>query len=153
MGTPAVDSGSSTTNTSTTNTTGSSSVLDKDSFLKLLVAQLTNQDPTSPMDTSQFVSQMATFTTLEQTQNMSDAIDKLVQTQSDQSFSEQASLIGKQIQWDKTDTDDDGNEKTTSMTGIVKAVSMKDGSVSYLTEDGNEVDPSSITKISEAEEG
>jgi flagellar basal-body rod modification protein FlgD len=45
-------------------------VVDKDGFLKLLIAQMRNQDPLSPMDNTQFLSQMAQFSTLEQLQNM-----------------------------------------------------------------------------------
>ncbi|MCO7174694.1 flagellar hook capping FlgD N-terminal domain-containing protein [Sporolactobacillus kofuensis] len=139
---------SATTNTSTTSTNNANSALDKDSFLKLLVAQLTNQDPTSPMDSGQFVSQMADFTTLEQTQNMSNAIDKLVASQSNQSLSEQASMIGKQISWTDTATDSNGNSLTNILSGIVKSVTLKDGSVSYVTDHGESVDPSTITEVS-----
>ncbi|MFT8362604.1 MAG: flagellar hook capping FlgD N-terminal domain-containing protein [Sporolactobacillus sp.] len=136
-------SGTATTASSTTGTT----TLDKDSFLKLLVAQLTHQDPTSPMDTSQFMSQMASFTTLEQTQNMSDAMDKLVSAQSENSLSTEASLIGKQITWTATATDSSGTTTTTSETGIVKAVASKDGNISYVTTSGETVDPSTVTQL------
>ncbi|MFX3618463.1 MAG: flagellar hook capping FlgD N-terminal domain-containing protein [Sporolactobacillus sp.] len=135
-----------TTNSSSASKTGTTA-LDKDSFLKLLVAQLTHQDPTSPMDSGQFVSQMADFTTLEQTQNMSDAINKLVQTQSDSSLSAEADMIGKKITWDDTETGSDGKQSTTSKTGVVQAVAAKDGSVSYVTADGDTVDPSTVTQI------
>jgi flagellar basal-body rod modification protein FlgD len=148
MSIPGTTGTTATTNNSTTSTSSSNGALDKDSFLKLLVAQLTNQDPTSPMDSEQFVSQMAEFTTLEQTQNMSNAIDKLVTTQSNQSLSQQASMIGKQISWTESDTDDSGNTVTNTFSGIVKSVTLKDGTVAYITEDGDKVDPSSITEVS-----
>ncbi|SFG01728.1 flagellar hook capping FlgD N-terminal domain-containing protein [Sporolactobacillus nakayamae] len=147
-----VNSGSTATNSSTSSTSSVNSALDKNSFLKLLIAQLTNQDPTSPMDSAQFVSQMADFTTLEQTQNMSNAIDKLVASQSDQSLSEQASMIGKQISWSETSTDSNGTSNTHSISGVVQAVSLKDGAVTYQTDNGYEVDPSSISEISNSEE-
>ena len=50
--------------------TATSSMLDKDSFLKLLVAQLQHQDPTSPQDSSQWTAQMAQFSTVEQLTNL-----------------------------------------------------------------------------------
>ncbi|MFT8390936.1 MAG: flagellar hook capping FlgD N-terminal domain-containing protein [Sporolactobacillus sp.] len=135
----------SATTANSSSTTGT--MLDKDAFLQLLVAQLTHQDPTSPMDTSQFMSQMASFTTLEQTQNMSDAMDKLVSAQSENSLSTEASLIGKQITWTATATDSSGTTTTTSETGIVKAVASKDGNISYVTTSGETVDPSTVTQI------
>jgi flagellar basal-body rod modification protein FlgD len=60
---------------SAANTTGSSqsSLASQTTFLQLLVAQLKNQDPQNPADGTQFVTQLAQFTTLEQeTQSRSD---------------------------------------------------------------------------------
>jgi flagellar hook assembly protein FlgD len=48
-----------------------SSAVTKDMFLKLLVAQIKNQDPLNPSDGAQFVAQLAQFTQLEQTLGMS----------------------------------------------------------------------------------
>src|SRR3954454_14470815 len=50
--------------------TSSSSMMDKDTFLKLLVAQLQHQDPTSPADSTQWTAQMAQFSTVEQLTNL-----------------------------------------------------------------------------------
>ncbi|WP_258921671.1 flagellar hook capping FlgD N-terminal domain-containing protein [Heyndrickxia coagulans] len=64
-------------NTASGTRTGSKT-LDKNAFLKILIAQLQNQDPTNPMDDTQFVSQMAQFSSLEQMTNLKDDIDNLI---------------------------------------------------------------------------
>src|SRR3954447_10930611 len=53
-----------------TNVQNEKAMLDKDGFLKMLVAQMTQQDPTSPMDAAQQTQQMASFTMVEQITNM-----------------------------------------------------------------------------------
>lgn len=49
----------------------------KDEFLKLLLTQLSHQDPTAPMDNNEFVAQMAQFSSLEQIHNMSEGFNKM----------------------------------------------------------------------------
>ena len=55
----------------------SSSDASKDEFLKLLVAQLQNQDPMNPVDNQQFLSQLATFSSLEQLISINNGIGEL----------------------------------------------------------------------------
>lgn len=58
---------------------GTSSELGKDAFLQLLVTQLENQDPLEPMDDTEFVSQLAEFSNLEQLTDISDGVGTLVE--------------------------------------------------------------------------
>lgn len=56
--------------TSMQNAPEPANVLGQDAFLKLLVAQIQNQDPMNPMDDRDFIAQLAQFSTLTQTQNL-----------------------------------------------------------------------------------
>ena len=69
-----VESASSVSVSGSKNATGGNT-MDKDAFLRLLVAQLKHQDPLEPQTNTEFVSQFATFSSLEQMQNMSSTIE------------------------------------------------------------------------------
>lgn len=90
-----------TTTTGTTSGTPASTVMGKDDFLKLLVAQLKNQDPMSPMDGTQFAAQLAQFSTVEQLIDMNTKMDTqntaLSQAQLSQQASFATSLIGRDV--------------------------------------------------------
>lgn len=66
---------SSDTNTSSTNATAPNA--DYNTFIKLLVAQMKNQDPTKPMDSTEFVSQLASFSAVEQQTQTNTKLDKM----------------------------------------------------------------------------
>ncbi|MGB9804764.1 MAG: flagellar hook capping FlgD N-terminal domain-containing protein [Desulfofundulus sp.] len=68
--------------------------LDKDAFLQVLVAQLRYQNPMSPMDQDQFMSQMTQITALEQIMNLNKSMETLLQTEE---LSLAANLVGKQV--------------------------------------------------------
>lgn len=88
-----------TVNTSVTQTTKTeTSVLDKDDFLKLFVAQLQAQDPLDPMDPTEFTTQLAEFTSLEQLYNVNTNLSTLLTTQATTNNFLANDLLGKTIQ-------------------------------------------------------
>jgi len=76
------NSASSTATEATAGLTGAAQKMGKNEFLKLLVAQLQNQDPLKPQDNSAFVAELAQFSNLEQTIGINERLDALqVQSQ------------------------------------------------------------------------
>lgn len=98
--------------TLTVNGRKASQELGKDDFLKLLMAQLTHQDPTEPMDNSQFIAQMAQFSSLEQMYNVSNGFTKMAQVMQS---SEAAGTLGKVV-----DLDVEGEKVTGVVEGFTR---------------------------------
>lgn len=69
--------------------------MDKDDFLKILITQLTTQDPSQPLQDKDFIAQMAQFSSLEQMTNMANSFGKV---QSVISASQALSTIGKNVE-------------------------------------------------------
>jgi flagellar basal-body rod modification protein FlgD len=114
--------------------------LGKSDFLKLLMAQLSNQDPMKPMDDSQMIAQMAQFSALEETQHLSQVIQ---QTSNMSTIVQSSSLIGKYVQAGQADG--------TFVSGMVSNVNFEstDGvTTPTLTVDGKIVNYSDIRKVS-----
>lgn len=76
-------------------TKASESVLGKDDFLNLLVAQLRNQDPLKPMESTEFTAQLAQFSSLEQLYNVNDNLGTLESSQAAMHNNQAVSMIGK----------------------------------------------------------
>src|SRR5512146_3329236 len=73
--------------------------LGKDDFLKLLTAQLSNQDPLQPVDNQAFIAQLAQFSSLEQLQGVSSRLDSLLLATASSNQLEAASLVGKTVSY------------------------------------------------------
>ncbi len=88
----------------------SSSALDKDDFLELLVTQLQYQDPLDPMNDTDFVSQLAQFSSLEQLTNMTESMDTLTAATVQGSVVNAINLLGKEVraEGDSITKSDDG---------------------------------------------
>jgi len=76
--------------------TGANKEMGQEAFLKLLVAQLKNQDPLKPQDNYEFVAQLAQFSSLEQTIGINDRLDQLSLQNQGLQNSQVVSLVGKQ---------------------------------------------------------
>jgi flagellar basal-body rod modification protein FlgD len=75
----------------------SSTTMGKDDFLKMMIAQLQNQDPLIPLDGTEFTAQLAQFSSLEQLSNMNAQLETLGLYQSSLNNTQSISLIGKEI--------------------------------------------------------
>jgi len=116
-----------------------SSVLGKDDFLKILITQLQNQDPLNPMQDREFISQMATFSSLEQMANMNQSLTEFLQTERQHSIIQYSEMIGKEVEY-KTEEGEG--------TGIVKSIRFNGSDVLIELENGKEINSSTIQKIS-----
>lgn len=91
-------------------------------FLQLLVAELQHQDPTSPTDPTQYMSQLASFSTVEQQVQTNSTLDALLSAQA-------STMIGKSV------TSADG-----TISGIVVSVELSTGGGAVATlKDGSKV--------------
>ena len=70
---------------------------DKNTFLKLLVAQLTHQDPLNPTEDKEFIAQLAQFTSLEQLQGINEGVSTLNTSMQQGQLVSATSFIGKEV--------------------------------------------------------
>jgi flagellar basal-body rod modification protein FlgD len=90
----ALTGAAQTSSDGTTQSGTTSSVASQDTFLKLLVAQLQNQNPMQPDDGLQFVSEMAQFSQLEQVIGIKGDLDSLIQQATSSTGTQQSSGTG-----------------------------------------------------------
>ncbi len=108
-----ITNNTATTTTSETKNTRGSSELGQDAFLQLLVCQMQNQDPLEPTSNTEWISQMATFSQLEELQALSKT------TENSQIFS----LVGKNVMV----STEDASGNTQLKSGIVDFISLSGG--------------------------
>ncbi|MBR8651697.1 flagellar hook capping protein [Achromobacter sp. Marseille-Q0513] len=107
-------------------------------LLKVLLAQLTNQNPLKPMENQDFIGQIAQFSSLEQSRQTYAKLDQLVTLQS---TLQSVGLIGKTV---------DAQSPTGSITGTVTALSLASGTptLSIRTSSGSVVNDVSLGSVS-----
>ena len=119
----------STSDTSSSNSASSlaskKATLNYDNFLKLLIAQMKNQDPTDPMDASQQVAQLATFSQVEQSIQTNSNLETLIRNTS---LTSAAGYLGKTI------TSADG--KTS---GVIAEMKITGTGLTAITTTGKEI--------------
>ena len=107
------------TSNAATQASGSPQTVDYDAFLQLLIAQMQNQDPTNPMSETEYVAQLASFSNVEQSTQLNQKLDQLLQMSS---IDQAASFIGRTV------TSFDG-----SISGEVQEVRIRsDGAIAVL---------------------
>ena len=99
-------------------------MLGQNEFLKLLVTQMRNQDPMQPVSDTEFIAQMAQFSSLEQTKTMSADITKLRQGND---FLQATNLLGKEVRLHLGDME--------FTKGIVTDLNVKDGEARIIVGD------------------
>src|SRR3954470_16519680 len=115
------------------------SALDKDTFLKILVAQLKMQDPTKPTDSPQFMAQMAQFSTVEQLTNMAKtSTDAAASAKGDES----GGLLGRTA----TYTGSNG----LPVSGVVQHVDITKAGPTLTIDGISGIDPGALTQVAEA---
>ncbi len=109
--------------------------LGRDDFLKILLTQLTHQDPTAPLEDREFVAQMAQFSTLEQMTNMGKDFSRLAELVSG---TRALSLLGRQVELL------DGESMVTG-----RVTGVRDGENPSITVNGKEYDLERVEKVME----
>lgn len=126
------DSGS--TNSATKTSTGAPNS-DYNTFIKLLVAQMKNQDPTKPMDSTEFVSQLASFSSVEQAMQTNTKLEttnaKLDDILINGPISQAEGYVGKYIKFD--------NGKGKTVEGTVQSVSIYTDGLTARLDNGQDV--------------
>ncbi|MCY6382375.1 flagellar hook assembly protein FlgD [Hoeflea prorocentri] len=125
MAVDAVSGVSGATGSSAAATASQKAQVDYDTFLKLLVAEMQNQDPTKPMDATQYISQLASFSQVEQTIQTNQRLEQILAASS---IGQAGSMIGRTV------TSHDG-----SITGVVEKIELYDDGVVAILDTGERV--------------
>lgn len=109
--TSATDKSTNVTSSTANSSTTSATTVDYDTFLKLLVAEMKNQDPTDPTDPTEYMAQFAQFSTVEQAIQTNTKLDSLL---SASALAQADGLIGRTASFIATD----GTEVSSEIIGV-----------------------------------
>ena len=145
--------------TTTSSGKRSTSLVDKNDFLKILISQLKYQDPLEPMKPDQFLTQLSQLTQVEQLQNITDSLDNMRKATETGNLSQWINTIGKKMQVD-SNTLSKGDEvymtpqgdfdqvvlsTMNKISGEIKEITFKKGEpLVYRHEDDSDVLVSSV---------
>lgn len=142
-GTDEAKASVSATSSTSAATQSSDSLASQDVFLQLYIEQLKNQDPTSPQDTGDMVSQMAEFSSLERLTEMSSEISSMTEALVSSQALTASTLVGKSAYVEKdTATVSDGSSVSLKTTFPDDAQTVK---LTIKNEDGETVDIVTLT--------
>lgn len=131
----------------TSSTSSISSEISMDNFLTLFVTQLQNQNPLDPTDNSEFMSQLAQFSALEQEQQQTGYLSSMTNIETASLQLDQLTMASTFI--GKTITYSSDSNKDETLTGVVEGVKLeKDGTVSFIIQ-GESVSISNLIEVSE----
>ncbi len=124
------------------------SILGKDDFLKLMITQLRYQNPLEPMDNTEYISQMASFSALEQMTNLNTSFERVASVLYDylipqMQWQHATQMLGKEVTYLNPSTEEDAEE---FLTGVIESVLAKDGQI-YFMINGSQIPVSSVIEI------
>lgn len=159
------DAISSTTSSSNvqTGTKSATEKLDEDftQFLTLLTTQLQNQDPLSPMDSTEFTNQLVNFTGVEQQINSNKKLDSMIGMLAASSFSAAMNYVGKEVSYVSSEANFDGTNPVTinyavgDGTAVTKKINIYDseGKIVFTKDISSEADTSKFSWDGKNSEG
>lgn len=127
-----INNGSTSQTQGTSAATSGTEALGRDDFMKLLVAQLKNQDPNNPVDAKDLVTQLSQLTSVEKLVSIDDSIQSLKAATNGMAANQSSSLIGKIVEA-SNDT-----VKLNATGSVTSAVNLGQGADKVLVKVANE---------------
>ena len=141
---------SSSANATASSSTSTSSSDIQDRFLKLLVAQLSNQDPMNPMDNAQMTTQMAQINTVTGIESLNTTMKAMAAQMASQQMLQSGAMVGRNVLSEGNQIAIDG---TTAVGAVELATGATDVKVQVMTAGGQIIDTVSLGKLEAGQHG